>query len=130
MIILTLRTDRPDASISLYDNEQRQAHITWEAHRQLTDMIHLKLQELVATASRSLNDIQGIVIFRGPGSFTGLRIGVSVANALAYGLHIPIVGQQTESWEEVGIKRLLQGESDAIVIPDYGSDPHITAPKK
>lgn len=130
MIILTLRTDQPDAYIALYDNQQQRTQITWTAHRQLTDTIHLKLQELVVSAACSVNDIQGIVIFKGPGSFTGLRIGASVANALAYGLQVPIVGQQTELWEQSGIERLLRGDSDTIIIPDYGSEPHITAPKK
>ena len=130
MIILALRTDNLIAELRLYDNETLIAEIAWEAHRQLTDTIHTKLDELLRSQSFSFHDIKGILVFKGPGSFTGLRIGISVANALAYGLNIPIVAQEGEDWLEEGNKRLALGENDKIAIPNYGADAHITLPKK
>jgi tRNA threonylcarbamoyladenosine biosynthesis protein TsaB len=80
--------------------------------------------------SLTVQQIQGIVIFEGPGSFTGLRIGLSVANALAYGLNAPIVATQGDEWIEVGIKQLLNGANDGVALPEYGAPVHITNPKK
>jgi tRNA threonylcarbamoyladenosine biosynthesis protein TsaB len=128
MLIVTIKTDQPIAEIVLYAGTTRQHSIEWSAHKQLAETIHTKLQELVA--GYGLGTISGIVVFQGPGSFTGLRIGVSVANALAYSLAIPIVGSLGDNWQERGVERLLLGGSDTVVVPEYGSPPHITIAKK
>lgn len=58
--------------------------------------ILLPLIESVITEARTtLADLSGIAIAIGPGSFTGLRIGLSTVKGLAYGWHIPVVGIST-----------------------------------
>ncbi len=128
MIILAVRTDKPEAELYLYENRKKVAEIRWQAHRELAETIHKKIDTLLQ--GRPLKDVQGIVTYRGPGSFTGLRIGVSVANALAYSLNIPIVSAAGEDWIEKGIKALQEGKNERIIVPDYGRPPHITQPKK
>jgi tRNA threonylcarbamoyladenosine biosynthesis protein TsaB len=129
MIILSLRTDKPEAEIGLFDGNTQLAYSTWQAHRELAETLHTQLRAELNKAGLQLSGIQGLVVYQGPGSFTGLRIGVSVANALAYGLQIAIVGQQGDSWLADGQKRLQSGENDGVVIPEYGSPPHTTTPK-
>ena len=129
MIILTLRTDKPEAELGIYDDLQQLTYFTWEAHRQLAETLHQKIREILDTKGSSLNDIGGIVVFEGPGSFTGLRIGISVANALAHSLQIPVVAS-SDNWIESGIERLLSGESDKIALPKYGAPVHITKQRK
>jgi hypothetical protein len=96
MIILTLRTDKPESELGLYDDEKQLAYEAWHAHRELAETIHKKLAEILKDASKELSDIEGVVCFKGPGSFTGLRIGLSVGNALAYAQSIPIVARSNE----------------------------------
>jgi tRNA threonylcarbamoyladenosine biosynthesis protein TsaB len=129
MIILTIRTDQPQAELGLFKGDDKRAYSAWQAHRQLAETINDRIKELLEAQSKTLADLQGIVVFEGPGSFTGLRIGVSVANALAYGLDIPIVGQGGADWIEQGQRRLMAGQSDESVAPRYGSQPNITQPK-
>lgn len=130
MIILTIRTDKPEAEIGLFEDRNRLQYEAWEAHRQLAETIHIKIQKLLNLQGVTLQQIQGIVVFQGPGSFTGLRIGLSVANALAYSLGTPIVASKSVEWIDSGINKLQNGETDSIALPEYGAPVHITTPKK
>jgi tRNA threonylcarbamoyladenosine biosynthesis protein TsaB len=106
------------------------AYEIWQAHRELAETIHKKIQQMLSELSKSWNDIEGIVCFKGPGSFTGLRIGLTVANALAYAQNIPVVARTDPNWLERGIKDLLAGQNDKIVVPEYGAEPNTTKPRK
>ncbi len=130
MLVLTIRTDKPEAEIGLFENDKQLAYETWEAHRQLSATVHTKTDSLLQGNNKKLQNIGGIVAFKGPGSFTGLRIGLSVANALAYGLNIPIISQEGDGWIEAGIKRLLEGESEPVALPSYGAPVFTTKPRK
>lgn len=130
MLSLTVRTDKPEAELGLYDGEKQLAYVTWLAHRELAETIHFKIDELLRSRQKSLPELGGIVVFKGPGSFTGLRIGLTVGNALAQGLQIPIVASSGSDWLEAGIERLLRGENDNLAMPEYGALPNITVQKK
>ena len=130
MIILTIRTDKPESEIGLYENGQQLAYEVWPAHRQLAETLHLKIEALLTSQDKTWTDIEGIVCFQGPGSFTGLRIGLTVANALSYSYQLPIVAEQNPQWIERGIERLIAGETDELALPFYGADAHITLPKR
>lgn len=130
MLFLVLRTDKPEAEIGLFEGAEKIAYELWEAHRQLAETLHTKIEQILHAADKDWKDVAGIVVYEGPGSFTGLRIGIAAANAIAYGLHIPIVAAQTDHWATKGIERLLAGERDEIALPFYGQDAHITLPKK
>lgn len=128
MTILTIRTDKPEAEIGLFNNKTELAYAVWQAHRQLAETLHKKIDELLQKQKLRWSDIDGMVIYQGPGSFTGLRIGLSVANALAYSLPAPIIGATREKWSQHGITELLKGKNNRIVMPEYGSPVHTTLP--
>lgn len=130
MKILTLRTDKPEAEIGIYDDTIKIDYSMWMAHRILAETLHRKIQQLLVSNKMSIEDIQGIICFQGPGSFTGLRIGLTVANAIAYSMKIPIIAVANENWIESGLEHLLNGENDIQAVPFYGADAHITPQKK
>lgn len=129
MLILTLRTDKPEAEIGLFDGDRRIIDETWQAHRQLAETIHSKIRSSLESHNKEFKDIQAIAVFRGPGSFTGLRIGISVANALADSLQIPIVATTTNDWQDEAVLKIHAGKNEMFVVPEYGSQPHTTSPK-
>lgn len=129
-MILGLRTDKPVSELYLCKEAEISSTYEWEAHRQLADTIHLKIEQLLTSNKLSWNDIIGLVVFKGPGSFTGLRIGITVANTIAYAQNIPIVGAEGEDWLTQGLTLLQKNTDDKIVLPEYGGNIHITTPKK
>ncbi|MBA2279113.1 tRNA (adenosine(37)-N6)-threonylcarbamoyltransferase complex dimerization subunit type 1 TsaB [Candidatus Saccharibacteria bacterium] len=130
MIILIIRSENPEAEIGLYHDGKELVYLKWRAHRMLAETINKKIDELLARESKTLKNIEGIVAYKGPGSFTGLRIGLSVANALAYGLKVPIVGATGEFWIQEGAGYLLSKKNEKMVMPEYGADVHIIPPRK
>jgi tRNA threonylcarbamoyladenosine biosynthesis protein TsaB len=130
MIILTIRTDKPDAEIGLYSDQTQLAYEVWTAHRALAETLHSKIEAMLQAQAKNWSDLQGIVCFQGPGSFTGLRIGLTVANALSYSYKLPIVAMQDPEWLQQGIAQLKSGKNDEVALPYYGADAHITLPKK
>ncbi len=127
---LLINTCQPEAELYLYDGQSREAIDKWMADRQLTESIHLHIKVMLESHGLKEKDLTGIGIFRGPGSFTGLRIGHSVANAFAYGFSLPIVGTIGEEWAVEAVSRLDSGENDKIVMPEYGSQARVTLPRK
>ncbi|MGZ6004602.1 MAG: tRNA (adenosine(37)-N6)-threonylcarbamoyltransferase complex dimerization subunit type 1 TsaB [Candidatus Saccharimonadales bacterium] len=130
MLILTIRTDKPEAEIGIFQDGAKLGYKSWPAHRHLAETIHLEIKKLLAGHGKDWPDIEGIVCFEGPGSFTGLRIGLAVANSLAYGLQVPIVGSRGDDWLADGIDELKQGQNQLIIKPRYGAEAHITQARK
>ncbi len=102
-----------------------------ETGNKLSEVLLSLIEEVLANESLKLSDLSGLILVSGPGSFTGLRIGASTLNALAYALEIPIVGVKADDkWFEFGISRLKSSEDDSVVKLNYGAEPHITKQKK
>jgi tRNA threonylcarbamoyladenosine biosynthesis protein TsaB len=127
---LAIRTDSPQAELYLYDGQKRVAHELWQADRRLALELLEHVETFLKTADKTFSDLGGLVVYRGPGSFTGLRIGITVMNTAAYAQSIPVVGETGENWLIKGIDRLAQGEDDQVVLPEYGAEARITKPKK
>lgn len=112
------------------DNPTHDYTYTWQADRQLADGLLEFLVETLLKHNITLTQLAGIGVFAGPGSFTGLRIGMTVLNALAADHHIPIVCTRGDNWQSIAIQRLHAGEDEQVALPFYGNDANITTPRK
>jgi tRNA threonylcarbamoyladenosine biosynthesis protein TsaB len=130
-VILAIRTDKPEAEISLYNNKNKIDTVVWHAHRELSNTILLKIDELLSANNVKKNELTGICIYEGPGSFTGLRIGFGIANALSYALNIPVAAAAGDNWIADSLSNLInQAGYSQSVFPEYGGQAHITQPRK
>lgn len=129
MTTLLLKTDQADCYVKI-QTADRQQEFSWTAGRQLSDGLLKFLQQCLSNCNLEWSDITSVVVFRGPGSYTSLRIGLTVANTLAEALVIPIVGVEGETWQADGLARLASGDNDQIVLPIYLQPVFITQPKK
>jgi tRNA threonylcarbamoyladenosine biosynthesis protein TsaB len=59
------------------------------------EKLHVFIEEVIAKAGISVQDLNAIAVSQGPGSYTGLRIGVSAAKGLCYALNIPLIAVDT-----------------------------------
>lgn len=66
--------------------------ISWKYVIGKNQRILIKINKLLINNKLKLSDISAIAVNRGPGSYTGLRVGVSVANCLAWTRRIPVYG--------------------------------------
>jgi len=129
-MILAIKTDTPEAELWLHNDTSQKAHHSWTANRQLAKDLLRECDAFLQHESLAWKDLAGLIVFTGPGSFTGLRIGIVSIMSMAHSLDIPSVGTNGNAWITDGINRLNAGESDKYIQPHYGSEPHITAPRK
>ena len=95
-MILAIDTATETASVALARPDgEIVSELTWRAGRNHTMHLHPTLRHLMMLAAIEPKDLTGIVATRGPGSFTGIRIGLATAKGLAQGLNVPIVGVPT-----------------------------------
>ena len=125
---LALKTDQAEVELYLLtsDGEVVKQKI-WLADRELARDLPGEIDALLGS---KYEELKGIIVFKGSGSFTGLRIGAAVANAIAYAQQIDIVGTTGDEWRNSGVRRLQAGDNDKIVLPTYGARSHITSTKK
>ena len=130
-MILALRTDKPEAELYLLSpTGKKLAEHSWQADRELADSLLKTLDEFLTLNKTGFDKLSGIIIYEGPGSFTGLRIGASVANAAAYSQNIPVIGSSGKAWLESGRAKLKNAKPGHYATPEYGAPPNITKPKK
>ncbi|MGB6881722.1 MAG: tRNA (adenosine(37)-N6)-threonylcarbamoyltransferase complex dimerization subunit type 1 TsaB [Microgenomates group bacterium] len=75
-----------------------------EARKEKSQKLLPFIDELLKKKRKKLEDITEIEVNTGPGSFTGLRVGVSVANALGWALGVPVNGKDLRKGEVIEIK--------------------------
>jgi len=130
-MILALRTDSMTAFLGLLSPTGEMIKSNeWEAGRQLSVQLPSAIDDILTAADAEYQHLTGLVVYEGPGSFTGLRIGITIANTIAHELHIPIVGSTGEDWIASGIFKLKNSKAGSIVMPVYGGEANITKPKK
>lgn len=131
MNILGIDTSDKICKVKLFkEDEDKIFEKEWLADRELSkELLHF-LEDFLKENHLSFWDIKGLVIFKGPGSYTGLRIGITVFNTYSDTIKIPIVGETGEDWFLKGVKRLECDENDKVVMPKYLAPAHITKQRK
>jgi tRNA threonylcarbamoyladenosine biosynthesis protein TsaB len=91
-LLLALDTSTRFASVAVFDGEQVLSETAWLAGREHSTRLLVELEVSLARIGRPPADVSGLVVARGPGSFTGVRVALSVAKGIAAALDIPAWG--------------------------------------
>lgn len=92
---LAIDTSTAIASLALSVKGEVQAELTWHAGRSHATELMPNIIHLLHLAKVEIKDMEGIIVAKGPGSFTGVRVGVSTAKGLCFALGVPLVGIST-----------------------------------
>ncbi|MPM73691.1 tRNA threonylcarbamoyladenosine biosynthesis protein TsaB [bioreactor metagenome] len=94
-MILSLDTATLVSSVALVNDEKLIAELTIQTKKTHSEMLMPHIEKILKLAGVKKTDLKMIAVSIGPGSFTGLRIGLATAKALAYALSIPLIGVST-----------------------------------
>ena len=111
--ILNIETSTKACSVALFSGKQLVSHKEHvEEKFSHSEKLSLYMLEVLDLAKITFTDLSAIAISMGPGSYTGLRIGVSTAKGLCYALDIPLISISTLQAMAYGIS--LTEESDVF----------------
>ena len=124
---LGIETSSKNCSVALWDNLGN----VWSKQNESdafvhAEQLHQMIEELLADAGATFKDLERVVVGRGPGSYTGLRIGVSCAKGIAYSLGIPLYSISTLILMGIA-KNVMSAPQDVLLVMDarrnevYGS---------
>jgi len=95
-ILLNLETSSTNCSVCVAKDGEilaiRELNSVNYSH---AEKLHIFIEEVMQEASLKMEDLEAIAVSKGPGSYTGLRIGVSAAKGLSYALGIPLISVST-----------------------------------
>ncbi len=77
-----------------------------------SEQLHLFIEEVIAHSGISIHDLDAVAVSKGPGSYTGLRIGVSSAKGLCYALGIPLIS--TDTLRSLALQKKIR---EGVLIP-------------
>jgi len=121
-LLLSLETSTQSCSAALHDDGVLVAFKLIETPRSAASQLAVMIDAVFQDANRKPQELKGVIVAAGPGSYTGLRIGVATAKGLCYALKIPIVSVNTlelmayQFLETDAVKKYMQ-DDNVILCP-------------
>ena len=116
MMLLAIDTSTESAGLALVQNNQVLAEATWRCGQNHSVELLPRLTQLLREAGVELKSVSCILVARGPGSFNGLRVGLSTAKGLAFSLGVPIIGVSS-----LELEACQHAENDLPICPVFNA---------
>ena len=94
-MLLAIETSCLASSVALLHEGVLKAEVTVQARLTHSEQLMPHIADMLTKAAVSKKDVDGVAVSVGPGSFTGLRIGLATAKGLAFAWKVPLVGVET-----------------------------------
>ncbi|MBD3327932.1 tRNA (adenosine(37)-N6)-threonylcarbamoyltransferase complex dimerization subunit type 1 TsaB [Candidatus Peregrinibacteria bacterium] len=126
MNTLAINTALPFTEIALLHEDKPVESVSWQSNFNESEKVLPELQKIIAAHGPG---IDRVFVVTGPGSFTGLRIGITIANTLAYALKKPIIGMNTFDYlsakiGDLALAIVLRAGGGKLAIKLPGQDGH------
>ncbi|NQT30938.1 MAG: tRNA (adenosine(37)-N6)-threonylcarbamoyltransferase complex dimerization subunit type 1 TsaB [Deltaproteobacteria bacterium] len=116
MMLLAIDTSTDSASLALVQDGKTLAEATWRCGQNHSVELLPRLTQLLQEAKIELQSVSCILVAKGPGSFNGLRVGLSTAKGLAFSLDIPIIGVSS-----LELEACQHAENDLPICPIFNA---------
>lgn len=119
MILIIDTTEREKIYLSFFEKGEERC-FEFETEDQSNDLL-IAIDGILKQEKKTLKDLKAILVNQGPGSFTGVRVGVTVANTLAWTLNIPVYGYRAGELKKIltNVSESEQTKFSKIVLPEY-----------
>lgn len=126
-------TSNDEAKIKLFNkNGSVVDQIIWRSQKNQSEELLKKIDDLLLKNSLSKSELSAIIVNQGPGSYTGLRVGLSTANAIAFSFDIPVKGVKNDN-NITKISKIMfnfkEKSHKSLVLPIYKYPAKITKSK-
>ncbi|NWF69930.1 MAG: tRNA (adenosine(37)-N6)-threonylcarbamoyltransferase complex dimerization subunit type 1 TsaB [Chloroflexi bacterium] len=125
-MLLAIDTATQTISVALHDGQNLLAEQTWLAGNQHTTVLAATIEQMVAASGARLDQLTALAVSTGPGSYTGLRVGVALAKGLAAVHKLPLVGVSAldtlaagTPYLNGGLVVLLQAGRSRLIVKAY-----------
>ncbi len=116
-LILNIETSTDICSVSLSkDGKEVSSKVTTE-ERSHAKLLSVLIKELLVEENITTKDLDAVAISKGPGSYTGLRIGVSTAKGICFGSDIPLIAMNTLKIMAFAISETLESNDNTLLCP-------------
>ena len=99
---------REGSSMGILENAEQKDHASW---------LHVAVIKLLADAGCGLSQLDAVAITAGPGSYTGLRVGMAAAKGLCFALDIPLISETTLKVMALAGLEHIQSNPDILICP-------------
>jgi len=124
-LVLYLDTANDETKIAVFDSSKLIGKKQWNGRGDLSETLLVKIEEQLKENQVKLSQLEKIAVNPGPGSYTGLRIGIISANFLAWSLGIPVVAGKISRG---GLS--IAGETNlGFILPKYLKPASVSKPK-
>ncbi len=127
MLLYINTADFKSLQIAMISKEKTVVHQQDVAFNENYKTLEL-IQKFLGKQGYPLSKIKRVIVNSGPGSFTGIRVGVALAQALGLGLNIPVLAIPAEKVPE-DLNKLINLKPSKKLSLHYGAEPNITKPK-
>jgi len=122
-MILYIDTCYKILNIALYENQKVLLSFNQKLENNMTDLTLIYINKLFEQTKKDISSLSKVIVSNGPGSFTGIRIGLTIAKTIAYALNIPIITisklttMALSSNSEYKVPIIVQDRDNLIVFP-------------
>jgi len=116
-LILNIETSTTICSVSIAKDGKKIIGKESNEKNAHSKILTVFIEDIFKEANLKIKDIDAVAVSKGPGSYTGLRIGVSAAKGIAYGANKPLISISTLLNMAYGAKQVLKANNDDLLAP-------------
>src|SRR5687768_2649863 len=114
-LILNIDTATETAMVSLAENDSILSFAVNNNQKDHASFLHPAIQDIINKTNKTIGEVDAVAVTSGPGSYTGIRVGMAAAKGLCYALQKPLITLNT--LEVIALSSIEKIKEDALYCP-------------